>query len=113
MLYRLDYIDTNGKTTGPVQGWHVGLATGRTDVLTRHAQTARTHATNAARRAEVPVLVTRIGKAGAMKPSFIVHPDGSSTRPPGTRAADPREDCKRSTGQRCFCTACRAERRRA
>lgn len=105
-LYRLDYIDTNGEKTGPVEGWHIGiLPTG--DVLTRHMTTARARAVEAAKRAECDVLVSRIGKAGAIRAALVVQPDGRARRPGGMSG----EDCKRDSGQACFCRNCRAGRR--
>src|ERR1043165_3125074 len=111
-MFRLDYIQSDGRTIAPVLGSEVGiLPTG--DVLTRHMTTARGHARRAAELSGKDVLITRIVGAGTMKPSAVVHPDGSGSRPPGTRAANPREDCKRASGERCWCSACRAERRAA
>lgn len=109
-MFRLDYIDGTGKS--PVLGVHIGILPTGT-VLTRHMTTARKHATTAAARARQDVLITRIGKAGALRPSLIVQADGGSRRPPGTRPANERDECKRENGETCFCPSCRAERRQA
>jgi hypothetical protein len=115
-MYRLDYIDSDGRTIAPVLGSEIArlsLGASNRDVLTMHAATARKYAREAAELSGRDVLITRIVGAGTMKPSAVVHPDGSGSRPPGTRAANPREDCKRATGEHCWCSACRAERRAA
>jgi hypothetical protein len=114
-LFRLDYIDTNGKVTGPVRGRDIGvltLAASSDDILVTHMQTARRHALDAARRAECDVQIAGIIKGGIIKPRLIVRPDGSASKPHGTRAGRTQDECKRDSGERCFCPACRAERRR-
>lgn len=108
-LYRLDYIDANEKITGAVQGWHINLFTNSRDVLTRHMTTARTHALDAARRAECDVLVSRIGgKSASVRGVLIVRPDGTARKPPGAKG----EDCTAGPNRPpCFCRNCRAGRR--
>lgn len=96
MLYRLDYLNADGTVRGPVR-----------DFLSRHMTTARKRATEAAAEAELSVQVTRIGKAGQTKATLVIRPDGGAERPAGTRG----EDCKRNSGQTCFCRDCRAQRR--
>lgn len=109
-LYRLDYIDTEGNVTGPVRGRDLGiLPTG--DVLTRHMSKARERAIQAANRAECDVQITGIVKSGILKPRLILDRHGRARKPLGTRAARDRDDCKRGTGQTCFCPPCRAERK--
>jgi hypothetical protein len=98
-LYRLDYLD-------PLEA----VADWRGDVLTRHAATARAKAVEAAAAADRDVQVSRIGKAGAIRPAFIIGPDGRSRKPANTRAADGRDHSGAGT---CFCAECRAERRAA
>lgn len=107
MLYRLDYCDTHGKTTGPVRGADLGiLPTG--DVLCRHMSRARERAIQAANRAECDVLITRIGKSGDLKPSLIIDRDGRGKQPPGKR---PSGGIEHREGGPCFCANCRAGRR--
>lgn len=101
-LYRLDFIDASGRPADAVRDPIMG------DVLTRHMTTARARAIQAAQLAKRDVLITRIGKAGQMRPSLVVHPDGSASRPPGMGG----EDCKAGQGKGpCFCLNCRATRR--
>jgi hypothetical protein len=108
-MYRLDYLNLDGKTTGGVQGRHIGILP--TDqVLTQHMATARVHAKLAALRAECDVLITRIGKAGQLRATLVIHPDGSASPPPQAKT-DPRSTCVRREGKTCFCPTCRAERR--
>lgn len=107
-LYRLDYIGTDEKVTGPVLGGYVDSIPARSVVLTTHMATARTHAINAARRAECDVLVSRIAaKNAAVRGVLIVQPDGTARKPPGAKS-----DCTaREGGPPCFCRNCRAGRR--
>jgi hypothetical protein len=115
-MFRLDYIDASGRIIAPVLGSEIdtlSIGASAADVLTMHAATARKHARAAAERSGHDVLITRIVGGGRLKPSSVVKPDGSNGRPPGSRPASRREDCKRDSGQRCFCTACRAERKAA
>lgn len=108
MLYRLDYLDTDGDITGPVLCWHVGTFPPTSDVLTRHMTTARERAIQAAAKWECDVLVTRIGKSGQLRPSLVLAPDGTARKPGGMTG----EDCKAGPGQPpCFCRNCRAGRR--
>ena len=121
MLYRLDYCDTDGRATGAVKGRDIGiLPTG--DVLTRHMTTARQRAIQAAApTAYAPdgrrVLITRIDRAGRLRPSLVIRPDGSATTPPGM--ASTRDTCRAvgrpgtptDDGGACFCSACRAARK--
>jgi hypothetical protein len=104
-MYRLDYVDG-----GSVRGADIDiLPTG--DVLTAHMTTARTHALQAARRAGRAVLISRIDKAGRLRSALVIRPDGSASRPEDKRPMNARSDCKRDSGETCFCQACRAERR--
>ena len=104
MLYRLDYHDgTREAVRDPVIGG---------DLITRHMATARSRAIELSERDDRPIQISRISGAGAMKPTLIVNPDGRCSRPAGTKAPA-REDCKRDSGQPCFCSPCRAERRAA
>lgn len=74
-----------------------------------HAQTIRPEAMRLAAKRGCPVRVARHIR-GAIRPAYIVYPDGS-IRPPGNmRHPNPREECRRSSGT-CFCSACRAGRR--
>lgn len=109
-LFRLDYCDANGTTTGPVLGSDIGILPGGV-VLTRHMTTARARAIHAADLAKSDVLITRISGGGAMKPSLVIRQDGTGKRPPGTRTANG-PDCVAGTGRSCFCANCRAGRRR-
>lgn len=113
-MFRLDYIDSDGRIIAPVLGSEIdtlSLAASAEDVLTMHASTARKHARAAADRSGKDVLITRIVKGGQLKPSTVIRAAGGSGRPPGFKPANARENCKRDSGQRCFCTACRAERK--
>lgn len=112
-MFRLDYLDANGAVLAPVLGHEVGILQpdrATRPVKTQHATTARKHARAAAEQAQHAVLISRvIGED--VKPTTTVQPDGRSGRPPGFKPASTREDCTQGSGQRCFCTACRAERK--
>jgi hypothetical protein len=71
-----------------------------------HMRTARNTASKCAELSNLPVLVKRNGT-----PSLLALPDGSFPRPPGTVPMNEREDCKAATGERCYCSPCRARRR--
>lgn len=103
MLYRLDYHPSGAAVQDPLL---------MRDYLAHHMATARAYAIVAAGEQGEDVLVTRIGKAGALKPTLLVHPDGSASRPPGSRPVSERDDCKKDSGQTCFCAPCRAARRK-
>jgi hypothetical protein len=100
-LYRLDYLNDDGTTAEPVPTF-----------LSRHMTTARSAAIAAAKRGRA-ILITRIGKAGALKATLIIMPDGTAKRPPNTKSTDRGGDCRKDSGVACFCTACRADRREA
>lgn len=103
MLYRLDYLNEDGSTGEAVPDPILGG-----DFLCRHMTTARSHAMPLAKVNGRAILVTRIGKAGQMRPSLVIQPDGTATRPGGMAG----EDCKAGKGQgACFCRNCRASRR--
>lgn len=102
MLYRLDYHD--GDREAVRDPMMIG-----SDLITRHMSTARGRASEEARESGRAILITRIGKAGAMKPSLIVEPSGKCRRPDGTKATG--QGCSRASGKACFCPACRAERK--
>lgn len=105
MLYRLDFIDSEGRAADPVQ------TLGR-DFLSRHMTTARAYARAEAAATERAILITRIGKSGQMRPTLVIHPDGLSTRPQGTRTTGAGGDCTATPdGPPCFCANCRAARR--
>ncbi len=106
MLYRLDYLNDDGSQE-PVRDPILGG-----DFICRHMTTARARATTVATRDERRVQITRIVGAGSMKATLVIGPDGTATRPSGTRAVE-RENCTRATDDPCFCTACRADRREA
>lgn len=103
MMYRLDYM--SGKTFTPVKDF------GGRDLLCMHMATARNAASEHAEIFKKPVLITRIGKSGALKPSLVANPDGSFSRPPDSMPVNEREDCKAGTDVPCFCSPCRAARR--
>lgn len=106
LMYRLDYLTVDGKENlEPVKDF-----TGR-DFLCQHMATARNVAGERAELFTRPVLITRIGKSGALKASLVAHPDGSFTRPPDSAPVNEREDCKAGTDVTCFCSPCRAQRR--
>lgn len=71
----------------------------------RHAVTARRMARDVASIEAIRIGVMRGGKC-----AYVMRPDGTAERPPGTQPANDREDCKRESGGACFCTACRGER---
>lgn len=102
MLYRLDYLNDDGSTAEAVRGV---LTCG--DLLCRHMTTARSAAIGLAQDHSRAILVSRIGKAGQVRPSLVVKPDGSCTRPGGMKG----EDCVRDNGRTCYCRNCRASRR--
>lgn len=101
-MYRLDYLNA-----GPVTDF-----TNR-DYLCKHMATARNVASERAQLMSRQVLITRIGKAGSLKPTLVANPDGTFSRPPGSEPVSEREDCKagNAEGLACFCTPCRAARR--
>jgi hypothetical protein len=101
-LYRLDYVSPERPVRDPVIGG---------DLLTRHMQTARRRAIEIAAEDGEAILISRIAGSGSMTATLVVEADGRTHRPPGTKPAVPREDCKRHTGATCFCTPCRRERR--
>lgn len=76
-----------------------------------HMATARSVAENVAVWIQESILITRVGKNGALKPTLVANPDGTFSRPPGTEPVSEREDCKAGTDEVCFCSPCRAERR--
>ena len=100
-MYRLDYLSS---------GAAVKDFTGR-DFLCQHMKTAREQAAIFAIKGAEAVLITRIGKSGVLKATLVARPDGTFARPPGSKAANEREDCKAGTGETCFCSPCRAARR--
>lgn len=102
MLYRLDFHPDGVAVHDPLLGG---------DYLARHMSTARAYAAVAAGEERRDVLVTRIGKGGHLKATLIIHPDGSASRPPGSKPVSERDDCKKGSGQTCFCSPCRAARR--
>jgi hypothetical protein len=103
-LYRLDYVDEQGAIRASVANDIDGR-----DFLSRHMQTARQAAKNAAEASGSRVLITRIGNAGQLRPSLVILPDGSAL-PPATAKKD-RNTCTRDTQRVCFCPSCRAARR--
>lgn len=102
-LYRLDYLNADGSKAEGVPD-RIGQ-----QFLSRHMATARSWATERAAEDQRAILVTRIAGAGAMKSTLVVNPDGSCTRPPGSKTADP--NCRCGTGRTCFCPNARAARR--
>jgi hypothetical protein len=106
-LYRLDYLNDDGTTAEPVTNF-VG-----SDFLARHMTTARGAAIEVAAKRGRAILITRIGKAGALRATLIIMPDGTAKRPPNTKSTDRAGDCRKGSGVACFCTACRADRREA
>lgn len=102
MLYRLDYLNDDGSTAGAVPD-----PLFRSDMLCRHMTTARSRAIECATRDNRAILVSRIGKAGAIRPSLVIRPNGTASRPGGMAG----EDCTAGTGRTCFCRNCRASRR--
>lgn len=100
MLYRLDYTDGMA-VRDPIFGG---------DCLSYHMTTARRCGTEAAKTAGVPVVITRISGAGQMKATLVANPDGTFSRPPGSRAASAREDCIGGGARTCWCSPCRASR---
>lgn len=108
-LYRLDYIETgtSSENTEPVRDPVIGG-----DLLTRHMTTARSRAIELSAKDGRAIQITRIAGAGLMKVTLIVEPDGRCRRPAKSKPVA-REDCKRDSGQPCFCSPCRAERKAA
>lgn len=106
-MFRLDYLNPDGTTDEPVVDVIMGGVFFR-----RHMATARQYASTTAQLTDRAILITRIVKAGQLKPSLVALPDGSFQRPPGSRPASEREDCRRDSGLPCFCSPCRAARRR-
>lgn len=108
MPFRLDYLRLDGQTGGCVRAdLNGGVDT--PDFTCEHASTARRHASEAAIRAECDVLVSRVTGLD-VRPAYVITPTGERKPPPGV-VVMARENCKRDTGQACFCSACRAERR--
>jgi hypothetical protein len=113
-LFRLDYIDADGTITDPVRGSDIEvltLAASSEDILTYHMTKAREYAKDAASAYNTSVQIAGIIKGGVIKPRLIIHPDGSATRPGGTKPGREQDDCKAQSGQPCFCPPCRAKRR--
>jgi hypothetical protein len=78
------------------------------DFMSRHMTTARTRAVEVAAETQRRVLISRIGSAGQLRPSLVIHPDGTAHRPNGMAG----EDCQDGPGKPpCFCQNCRARRR--
>lgn len=75
----------------------------------QHSTTARRMAREAASAAGVPVQISRM-RADKLTGAYVVHPDGHVSRPLGAKAVSEREDCKAPAV--CFCSPCRAARRK-
>lgn len=115
-LVRADFIDPDGNVRTPLTGAIVrslpsseGRIIPDGDYLTRHMQTMRPVASEAAQRAEADILISRIVKGGAIRPSLIATFDGRFRRPDTSKSAGANADHK-DDGP-CFCAACRADRR--
>lgn len=106
-MFRLDYLTVDGENLEPVKDFS------NRDYLCQHMATARNVASEYAALHNKPVLITRIGKSGALKPTLLANPDATFSRPPGSAPINEREDCKAGSaeGAVCFCTPCRAARR--
>lgn len=105
-MFRLDYLNADGTIDVEVTTPETGAV-----LRPRHMTTARVEATLAAELSEVPVLISRV-VGDATKPTLVVDPDGSSRRPAGTEASNPRDtECKADTGVPCFCLPCREARK--
>lgn len=101
MLYRLDYLNPDGSTRGAVR-----VNAGTYDFLSRHASTARKRGMEEAAESGHPVLLTRIGNAGQMRPTLVMYPDGKCSPPSGMDSGHDAE------ARICFCRNCRAGRMR-
>lgn len=98
-LYRLDYVD--GEPVEAIPG--IGV------FLSHHMMAARRFALTRADLDGRAIQITRINDAGQLKPTLIVNPDGTCSKPPGVDGGD----CRAESGVTCFCANCRAQRRRS
>jgi hypothetical protein len=101
MLYRLDFLNDDGSTAEAVHDIIVCA-----DFLSRHASTARKKAIQAAANSGRAVVMTRIGRAGLMRPTLVIFPDGKCSPPAGMDSGHNAE------ARVCFCRNCRAGRAR-
>lgn len=101
-MFTLHLLQTDGKLTDAIgDDLLVGEA-----FACEHAQTARAKAKEYATTNNTDVVVVRDGDRAC----YTITRRGETTPPPNARVPE-REQCKRGSGQACFCLACRADRR--